>query len=57
MYRIQLKSYVPKPTPATTDDVMLIGHDDPHNIAIAQGKPRLRKFSKISGIELIEIKS
>ena len=57
MYHIQLENYVPKPNPATTDDVMLISHDDPHNIAIAQGKPRLRKFSKISGIQLIEIKS
>lgn len=32
-----------------SDDVVLIGHDGPHNIAIAQGKPRLRKLKKFHG--------
>ena len=32
-----------------TDDVVLIGHDGPHNIKIAQGKPRLRKLKKYHG--------
>lgn len=30
-------------------DVVLIGHDGPHNIRIAQGKPRLRKLKKYHG--------
>ncbi len=31
------------------DDVVLIGHDGPHNILISQGKPRLRKLKKYHG--------
>lgn len=31
------------------DDVVLIGHDGPHNINIAVGKPRLRKLKKYHG--------
>lgn len=33
----------------TDDDVVLIGHDGPHNITISSGKPRLRKLKKYHG--------
>lgn len=33
----------------TDSDVVLIGHDGPHNIRIAEGKPRLRKLKKYHG--------
>lgn len=33
----------------TESDIVLIGHDGPHNIAIAEGKPRLRKLKKYHG--------
>jgi L-arabinose isomerase len=29
--------------------VVLVGHDGPHNIAISEGKPRLRKLKKYHG--------
>lgn len=32
-----------------TDDVVLIGHDGPHHIGIAQKKPNLRKLKKFHG--------
>ncbi|MBQ9117199.1 MAG: L-fucose/L-arabinose isomerase family protein [Clostridia bacterium] len=31
------------------DDVVLIGHDGPHNLAISEGKPILRKLKKFHG--------
>ena len=33
----------------TDDDVVLVGHDGPHNILISEGKPRLRKLKKYHG--------
>lgn len=33
----------------TESNVVLIGHDGPHNIAISEGKPRLRKLKKYHG--------
>ena len=33
----------------TEDDVVLIGHDGPHNIQIAEGRPRLRKLKRYHG--------
>lgn len=33
----------------TDDDVVLVGHDGPHNISISEGKPRLRKLKKYHG--------
>lgn len=33
----------------TESDVVLIGHDGPHNIACAEGRPRLRKLKKYHG--------
>lgn len=33
----------------TESDVVLIGHDGPHNINISEGKPRLRKLKKYHG--------
>ena len=32
-----------------SDDIVLIGHDGPHNIAISEGRPRLRKLKKYHG--------
>lgn len=31
------------------DDIVLVGHDGPHNTLIAEGKPRLRKLKKYHG--------
>ena len=31
------------------EDIVLVGHDGPHNTAIAEGKPRLRKLKKYHG--------
>jgi L-arabinose isomerase len=31
------------------DDIVLVGHDGPHNIKISEGKPRLRKLKKYHG--------
>ena len=31
------------------DDIVLVGHDGPHNIQISEGKPRLRKLRKYHG--------
>lgn len=33
----------------TVDDVVLLGHDGPHNISICEGRPRLRKLKKYHG--------
>ncbi|MBR2432881.1 MAG: L-fucose/L-arabinose isomerase family protein [Clostridia bacterium] len=33
----------------TESDIVLIGHDGPHNTEIAEGKPRLRKLKKYHG--------
>ena len=33
----------------TDDDVVLIGHDGPHNIQIARGRPKLRKLKRYHG--------
>ncbi len=33
----------------TVDDVVLIGHDGPHNIHISEGQPKLRKLKKYHG--------
>ncbi len=33
----------------TEDDVVLIGHDGPHNIQIAEGRPKLRKLKRYHG--------
>ena len=33
----------------TESDIVLIGHDGPHNTVIAEGKPRLRKLKKYHG--------
>ncbi len=33
----------------TESDIVLIGHDGPHNIKISEGKPRLRKLKKYHG--------
>ncbi len=32
-----------------TDDVVLIGHDGPHNLAVSDGRPILRKLKKFHG--------
>ncbi|MGI6634681.1 MAG: L-arabinose isomerase family protein [Christensenellales bacterium] len=33
----------------TRDDIVLVGHDGPHNISISEGKPILRKLKKYHG--------
>ncbi|MHB1150819.1 MAG: L-arabinose isomerase family protein [Eubacteriales bacterium] len=33
----------------TRDNIVLVGHDGPHNISISEGKPRIRKLKKYHG--------
>ena len=33
----------------TRDDIVLVGHDGPHNISISEGRPVLRKLKKFHG--------